>query len=210
MKLLFLGPPGAGKGTQAISVCKKYSLVHIATGDIFRKEFSEKSKLGVLAKSYMDKGNLVPNDITIKMVKKRLSQDDCVNGFVLDGFPRDVSQAESLEKICAIDYVVEIHCPDEQIVERLEGRLVCKCGATYNIVTNSPKVCGICDECGDRLYQRDDDKSEAIRKRLEIYHGTTEPLIAFYKLKGKYIMINGMQSIDGVFNSIVSELSRKF
>ena len=207
MKLVFLGPPGAGKGTQAISVCRKYELVHIAMGDILRDEASSKTKMGIAVKLLIDKGHLVPDDLTLEIVEKKikgLSGKD----FVLDGFPRDLVQARMFEDVCSVDAVFEIYCPDEVIVDRLSKRRVCKCGETYNLLFNPPLKKEVCDVCGEKLYKRDDDNPSAIKRRLNIYHKMTEPLIGYYK--DKYVRIDGNQGIEKVFGLIVEEISKRF
>ena len=193
MKLILLGPPGAGKGTQAESIKEAYNLIHISTGDIFRKNISEKTPLGVEADKYISKGNLVPDDITVPMVEDRLTWDDAKNGVILDGFPRTIEQAEKLDKILAkkgekIDLVINLVTPKEEIIDRMLTRRVCTnqdCKATYNIKLHPPVKEGICDKCGSPLKQRTDDSDpEAIKRRLEIYEEKTSPLVEYYKEKG--------------------------
>ena len=211
MRLVFLGPPGAGKGTQAISVSKKYGIPHIAIGDIFRSEILQGTKLGLIAKEPIAKGNFVPNEITIEIVRKRICRKDCLNGFVLDGFPRDMVQAPALEDMCPVDYVLEIHCPIDIILKRLSGRRICRdCRAIYHLLFGKPKIESICDKCGGKLYQRADDNEKSIMHRIDVYHEKTEPLIEFYKDMDKYVRIDGSGSVEEVFDSIVSEISKRF
>lgn len=197
MKLILLGAPGAGKGTQAKWISKEYGLPHISTGDILRQNVKEGTELGKEAKKYMDAGKLVPDELIIGMVKDRLAQDDCKNGFILDGFPRTIKQAEELEKITDIDAVLNIYVPFEKLIERITGRRSCpKCGAVYHIKYNPPKKEGICDACGTPLIQRDDDKEETVKKRLETYEEQTAPLIDYYEKKGKLITVEGQEEIE--------------
>ena len=197
MKLILLGAPGAGKGTQAKWISKEYGLPHISTGDILRQNVKEGTELGKEAKKYMDAGKLVPDELIIGMVKDRLAQDDCRNGFILDGFPRTIKQAEELEKITDIDAVLNIYVPFEKLIERITGRRSCpKCGAVYHIKYNPPKKEGICDVCGTPLIQRDDDKEETVKKRLETYEEQTAPLIDYYKKKGKLLTVEGQEEIE--------------
>ena len=185
MKLIMLGAPGAGKGTQAKKIAAKYQIPHISTGDIFRANIKAGTELGMKAKSYMDQGQLVPDEVTIGMLLDRISQDDCQNGYVLDGFPRTIPQAESLtaalkERGEKMDYAVNVDVPDANIVERMSGRRACLgCGATYHIVYNAPKAEGICDACGEKLVLRDDDKPETVQKRSSVYHAQTQHLIDY-------------------------------
>lgn len=203
-----MGPPGAGKGTQAEQIVDKYQIPHISTGDMFRSAIKEGTQLGNEAKSYMDKGELVPDEVTIGIVRERLGKDDCKQGFLLDGFPRTVAQAEALENLLSelgttLDYVLHIDVDTEQLVERLTGRRICPtCGATYHVKYNPPKVEGKCDRDGSELIQRDDDKPETVRKRLEVNLENTKPLLNFYEDKGYLVTINGDQDIDQVFHDI--------
>ena len=212
MKLIMLGAPGAGKGTQAKKIAAKYQIPHISTGDIFRANIKAGTELGMKAKSYMDQGQLVPDEVTIGMLLDRISQDDCENGYVLDGFPRTIPQAESLtaalkERGEKIDYAVDVDVPDSNIVIRMSGRRACLgCGATYHIVYNAPKHEGICAVCGEKLVLRDDDKPETVQKRLSVYHEQTQPLIDYYKQEGILAEVDGTQDMEKVFQDIVKIL----
>lgn len=202
MRLILLGAPGAGKGTQAAILTEKLNVPHISTGDIFRENIKKGTELGKKAKEYMDKGALVPDDVTVGIVKDRISRPDCSKGFILDGFPRTIYQAEYLDMVLKelgveIDHVLDIHVSDDDIIERLSGRRVCKaCGATYHIKYNPPAAEGICGQCGAQLIQRDDDKKETVAARLKNYHLQTEPLIEFYRKKGKLLRVEGQESIS--------------
>ncbi len=215
MNIIMLGPPGAGKGTQAQMLAEKYGIPQISTGDILRAAVAEGTELGKKAKEYMDKGQLVPDEVVIGIVKERLSKPDCEKGFILDGFPRTVAQAEALDGILKemgkkIDYVINIVVPDEEILKRLTGRRTCKvCGAMYHIIYNPPKVEGKCDKCGGDLYQRDDDKEETIKNRLSVYHSQTAPLIDYYRKKGVLIDIDGAKDIKTIFQDICAVLEGK-
>ena len=210
MRIVLLGPPGAGKGTQAKLICETYNIPHISTGDLFRENMSKDTPLGKKAKDYMAKGLLVPDELVVDMVADRLTQADVAagRGFLLDGFPRTVVQAEALEKISAkndleLDFAVNLEVPLDVLVERISGRRICPtCAATYHVKYNQPKVEGVCDLDGASLYQRDDDKVETVQKRIEVYQEQTEPLIAFYKEKKKIVDINGLQNMDDVFDDI--------
>ena len=208
MKIVLLGPPGAGKGTQAKSISNRYSIPHISTGDIFRKNISENTPLGIEAKSYMDNGQLVPDEVTINMVKDRLQQDDCKNGYLLDGFPRTVLQAEALDSFLiergeSIDTALLMEVPKEFILERMTGRRVCpSCGASYHIKFNPPANDGKCDLCGSDVIQRKDDTEETVKERLDVYENQTQPLIDFYKNKKQFSVVDGTQAINEVFESI--------
>lgn len=212
MRIVLLGPPGAGKGTQAAKLVEKYDIPHISTGDIFRKHLKEKTKLGLKAKEYMDKGLLVPDELVVDIVKERLMEDDCTKGFLLDGFPRTVEQADALEEELKkqnlkLDGVINIEVRDEIIIDRLTGRLVCKkCGATFHEKFNKPKQEGICDICGGELYTRDDDKVETVKNRLDVYKKQTQPLIDYYAQKGILKTINGEADTDMVFARICEVL----
>lgn len=213
MKIVMLGAPGAGKGTQAIKIADKYDIPHISTGDIFRANIKGGTELGQKAKSYIDKGELVPDEVTIGMLLDRIAQDDCKNGYVLDGFPRTIPQAESLTEALKsqgdkIDFALNIDVPDEAIIERMSGRRACpKCGATYHIVYAAPKTENICDKCGTDLIIRSDDKPETVKDRLNVYHQQTEPLIAYYKAAGVLREVNGTQELPKVFEDVVAILS---
>lgn len=212
MKIIMLGAPGAGKGTQAIKIAEKYKIPHISTGDIFRANIKGGTKLGMEAKAFMDQGLLVPDEITIGMLMDRIKEADCENGYVLDGFPRTIPQAESLKEALAsrsesIDYAININIPDEKIISRMGGRRVClNCGATYHVTSNPPRKEGICDVCGQTLVQREDDKPETVRKRLEVYYDQTEPLINYYKNAGVLKEVDGTQEMDVTFLSITAIL----
>ncbi len=183
---IFLGPPGAGKGSLAVKVAEDYKIPHISTGDIFRANIKAQTPLGVKVKAIIDSGSLVSDELTFELVKDRLAQDDCKNGYILDGFPRTIPQAEMLEGLVSDVKVVNFEIQDEIVIRRLSTRRVCKaCGANFNVLTLPPKVEGVCDKCGGELYQRDDDKQESIMHRMDVYREQTEPLINFYKNKGK-------------------------
>ncbi|MBS4537335.1 adenylate kinase [Clostridium sp. D2Q-11] len=212
MRLILLGPPGAGKGTQASGIINKYNIPHISTGDIFRKNIKEGTQLGKKAKEYMDQGLLVPDELVVDLVKDRLTQDDCKEGFLLDGFPRTVAQAEALDTELnnlgwELDRVINIQVSKDSLVERAVGRRICKdCGATYHIKFNPPTIPGKCDVCGGELYQRDDDTEETVSKRIEVYQKQTSPLINYYEEKDILANIDGQQDIDKVFDDIVKVL----
>ena len=212
MKIVLLGPPGAGKGTQAKSISNRYSIPHISTGDIFRKNISEGTPLGIEAKSYIDKGQLVPDEVTIGIVQERLLEDDCKKGFLLDGFPRTIAQAEALETFLkengiVLDAVLDVNVPAEILVRRMVGRRVCKgCGATFHVEFNAPKQEGICDVCGTPLIQRADDTYETANSRLEVYDNNTAPLLDFYNTRGLLKTVNGDQALDKVFEDIKNVL----
>ena len=203
-----MGLPGAGKGTQAERIVEEYKIPHISTGDMFRAAMKEETPLGLEAKSYMDKGELVPDEVTIGIVRDRLAKDDCQKGFLLDGFPRTVAQAEALEKLLAdmdrqLDYVINIEVNKDSLLERLTGRRICKdCGATYHLVFNPPAKEGVCDRCGGELYQRADDNVETVQTRLEVNIQQSQPLITFYEGKGYLRNLDGQQPIDKVFADI--------
>ncbi|GKU27793.1 adenylate kinase [Clostridium folliculivorans] len=208
MKIVLLGPPGAGKGTQAKSISNRYSIPHISTGDIFRKNISENTPLGVEAKKYIDDGQLVPDDVTINMVKDRLQQEDCKNGYLLDGFPRTVHQAEALQLFLQdreenLDTSLCIDVPKGFILERMTGRRVCpSCGASYHVKFNPPIVAGRCDVCGSDIIQRKDDAEETVRERLDVYERQTQPLIDFYSNRDMLSVVDGTKAINEVFESI--------
>ena len=212
MKIIMLGAPGAGKGTQAKKIAAKYDIPHISTGDIFRANIKNGTELGNKAKTYMDQGLLVPDELVVDLVVDRVQQDDCKNGYVLDGFPRTIPQAEALDKALAefgdkIDYAIDVNVPDENIVKRMGGRRAClNCGATYHIVFNPTKVEGKCDACGAETVLRDDDKPETVQKRLSVYHEQTQPLIDYYKAQNILKTVDGTQPMEKVFADIVAIL----
>lgn len=208
MNLVLMGLPGAGKGTQAEKIVEKYNIPHISTGDMFRAAIKNGTELGLQAKSFMDKGALVPDEVTIGIVKERLSKDDCKEGFLLDGFPRTVAQASALEDILSelnrpIDYVINVDVDKDILMERLTGRRICKdCGATYHLVFNPPAQEGVCTRCGGELYQRADDNADTVQNRLEVNLAQTKPLLSFYEDKGTLRNINGQQDINVVFEDV--------
>jgi adenylate kinase len=206
MNIILLGAPGAGKGTQASYLVNKYALPHISTGDIFRKNIKEQTEIGLIAKGFIDKGQLVPDEVTVKIVELRLAEEDCKQGFLLDGFPRTVNQAEALAKITDIDYVVNIDIPFERLLHRLTGRRVCsKCGASYHVdFLNGKTTC----TCGEELIQRADDTEATVSSRIKVYTEQTEPLINFYQAKGKLVTVNGDQAVEAVFEEIASKLGK--
>ncbi len=212
MQLILMGAPGAGKGTQAAELIKKFNIPQIATGDMFRAAVKEGTELGKKAEACMKSGALVPDEVTVGIVKERLSKDDCKGGFILDGFPRTVSQADSLSKILSdlnlkLDRVLNIHVPAENLIERAVGRRICKnCGATYHVKFNPSKEEGKCDNCGGELYQRADDNAETMKNRLSVYESSTRPLIEYYKKAGVYTEIDGTQSIDKVTADLIKAL----
>ena len=212
MKIIMLGAPGAGKGTQAKMIAEKYSIPHISTGDIFRANIKGGTELGMEAKKYMDQGQLVPDELTVKILLDRVANDDCKNGYVLDGFPRTIPQAEVLDKALsepgdAVDYAIDVDVPDENIINRMGGRRACvTCGATYHMVHVPPKKEGICDKCGSELILRDDDKPETVKKRLDVYHAQTQPLIEYYTKKGILKTVDGTVDMMDVFAAITDIL----
>ena len=212
MKIIMLGAPGAGKGTQAKRIAKKYNIPHISTGDIFRANIKEGTELGKKAKEYMDKGELVPDDITIGMLLDRIHKSDCKDGFVLDGFPRTIPQAKSLTEALSklnesIDYAINIDVPDESIITRMGGRRAClSCGSTYHIKYSAPKKENICDNCGSELVIRDDDKPETVKKRLDVYHNQTQPLIDYYDNEKILASVDGTKDMEEVFLDIIAVL----
>lgn len=212
MKIIMLGAPGAGKGTQAKKIAEKYGIPHISTGDIFRANIKGGTELGMKAKSYMDQGQLVPDDVTIGMLLDRISEGDCAGGYVLDGFPRTIPQAESLTAALEkrgerMDFAVDVDVPDEAIVTRMGGRRAClKCGATYHVMFNPPRTEGVCDNCQDALVLRDDDKPETVQKRLTVYHDQTQPLIDYYKKQGILVTVDGTKELNEVFRDIEAVL----
>lgn len=212
MKIIMLGAPGAGKGTQAKLIADKYGVPHISTGDIFRANIKNGTELGKEAKEYMDKGLLVPDELTVRLLLDRVAQDDCRNGYVLDGFPRTIPQAEVLDKELtklgdSVDFAVDVDVPDENIIRRMSGRRAClNCGATYHIVNIPPKKEGICDVCGSELVLRDDDQPETVKNRLKVYHEQTQPLIEYYTGKGVLRTVDGTLPMEEVFDAIVKIL----
>lgn len=212
VRLILLGPPGAGKGTQAVSISEKYKIPHISTGDIFRYNIKMQTELGKKAKGYMDQGLLVPDEVVVEIVEDRLKDQDCKAGFLLDGFPRTVNQAEALEKVLSnmntgLDRVINIEMEKEILVQRAVGRRICKsCGATYHVEFNPPAKPGVCDKCSGELYQRDDDNEKTVGKRIEVYLEETQPLIEFYQEKNKLVTIDGNKEIAIVFDTIIDAL----
>ena len=212
MKIIMLGAPGAGKGTQAKQIADKYQIPHISTGDIFRANIKEGTELGAKAKTFMDQGLLVPDELVVELVADRIVKDDCKNGFVLDGFPRTIPQAKALDEALAkmgekMDYAVDVDVPDENIIRRMGGRRACvSCGATYHIVNIPTKVEGICDKCGKEVVLREDDKPETVQKRLHVYHEQTQPLIDYYKDQGILKSVDGTRPMEAVFADIVQIL----
>ena len=212
MKIIMLGAPGAGKGTQAKMIAAKYGIPHISTGDIFRANIKNGTELGAKAKEYMDKGELVPDELVVDLIMDRFKEDDAQKGYVLDGFPRTIPQAEALDAALSangedIDYAINVEVPDENIVNRMSGRRACVgCGATYHIKYNAPKVEGVCDTCGKELILRDDDKPETVLNRLEVYHNQTQPLIDYYEKKGKMKEVDGTVDMNDVFKAITDIL----
>ena len=212
MKIIMLGAPGAGKGTQAKQIADKYKIPHISTGDIFRANIKNNTELGQKAKQYMDQGLLVPDELTCDLVMDRIKQDDCKNGFILDGFPRTIPQAEALDAALdkineKMDYAINVDVPDENIVNRMGGRRCClNCGATYHVVTIPTKVEGICDRCGSPVVLRDDDKPETVQKRLTVYHAQTQPLIDYYEKQSILKTVDGTKSMEAVFDDITAIL----
>ena len=212
MKIIMLGAPGAGKGTQAKQIAAKYEIPHISTGDIFRANIKNGTELGKKAKEYMDQGMLVPDELTCDLVMDRIAQDDCERGFVLDGFPRTIPQAEALSNALtkigqSMDYAIDVDVPDENIVNRMSGRRAClNCGATYHIVFNPTKTEGVCDTCGNETVLRDDDKPETVQKRLSVYHDQTQPLIDYYKKQNILKSVDGTKPMNEVFSDIVAIL----
>lgn len=205
MRIVLVGPPGAGKGTQAAFLAKNLSIPHISTGDLFRANISQQTELGKLAKSYMDAGNLVPDEVTIGMAKDRMEKPDAEGGFLLDGFPRNVSQAEALDEMLQsesmkLDAVLDLEVPEEEVVKRIAGRRICRKDSShvFHVTYSAPKTEGVCDVCGGELYQRDDDSEETVRKRLEVYHTQTEPIIDYYKSQGLVVTISALGKVEEV------------
>ena len=212
LRLILLGPPGAGKGTQAARICQKYGIPHVSTGDIFRKHIKEGTEFGVKAQEYMNKGELVPDDLVLEIAEARLMEEDCKNGFLLDGFPRTVYQAEQLdrylnERNLSIDKVLDIDIDKQVLMTRLIGRRVCRnCGATYHVINMPPEKEGICDVCGGQLYQRSDDTAATVENRIEVYNGLTKPLVEYYEKLEKLAHIDGDTGLEEVFSNIVSAI----
>ena len=214
LKIIMLGAPGAGKGTQAKKIAAKYSIPHISTGDIFRANIKNNTELGQKAKTYMDKGELVPDELVVDLIMDRFKEADCANGYVLDGFPRTIPQAEALDKALnaqgeAVDFAINVEVPDENIINRMSGRRACvSCGATYHIQFNPTKVEGVCDACGEKLILRDDDKPETVKNRLSVYHEQTQPLIDYYAKKNVLAEVDGTKDMEDVFDAIVEILGK--
>ncbi|GAA4300956.1 adenylate kinase [Streptomyces venetus] len=215
MRIVLVGPPGAGKGTQAAFLAKNLSIPHISTGDLFRANISQQTELGKLAKSYMDAGNLVPDEVTIAMAKDRMEQPDAENGFLLDGFPRNVSQAEALDELLEtenmqLDAVLDLEVPEEEVVKRIAGRRICRNDSShvFHVTYKQPAKEGVCDVCGGELYQRDDDSEETVRTRLEVYHTQTEPIIDYYKAQGLVVTISALGKVEDVTARAMEALKR--
>ncbi len=211
MKLVLLGAPGAGKGTQAAKLAKEFNIPAISTGHIIRNAIAEKTPVGIEAKGYIDRGELVPDSMVVEMVKERIKDDDCKNGYILDGFPRTISQAEIMEKMpISVDLVIEICVDENVIVERLVGRRECKkCGASYHVENNPPKKSGICDRCGSPLIRRDDDVPEIIRNRIKAYHELTEPLKGFYEERNLLVSIQGCHEVDDTAQTVIKAVRER-
>ena len=214
MKIIMLGAPGAGKGTQAKKIAAQYSIPHISTGDIFRANIKNNTELGQKAKTYMDKGELVPDSLVVDLIMDRFKEADCANGYVLDGFPRTIPQAEALDNALKangekVDFAINVEVPDENIINRMSGRRACVgCGATYHIKYNPTKVEGVCDACGEKLILRDDDKPETVKNRLSVYHEQTQPLIDYYNRAGVLAEVDGTKDMEDVFKDIVNILGK--
>jgi adenylate kinase len=216
MRIVLVGPPGAGKGTQAVRLAEKLGIPHISTGDLFRANISRQTELGKLAKSYMDAGNLVPDEVTIAMAKDRMAQPDAENGFLLDGFPRNVSQAEALDQLLqsegiTLDAVLDLEVPEDEVVKRIAGRRICRNDSShvFHVTYSPPKKEGVCDVCGGELYQRDDDSEDTVRKRLEVYHTQTEPIIDYYKAQGLVVTISALGPVDEITQRALEALKRE-
>lgn len=208
MKLVIFGPPSAGKGTQAQKLSKQYGIPQVATGDLLRKAVADKTPLGLKIKSYLDQGRLGPDEVIVQLIKERVAKPDCKNGFLLDGFPRTMGQAKELERMTDIDLVLSIVVDFDALVERAVGRRTCpKCSAVYHIKFNPPMNKGICEKCGAKLIQRDDDKEDTVRNRLRVYQEQTAPLIEYYRKKGKLVDIDGSGGIDAVYSQMVKAIS---
>jgi adenylate kinase len=209
LKLIIFGPPSAGKGTQAQRLSKRYGIPQIATGDLLREAVAKQTPLGVKIKSYLDTGRLGPDDLIVQLISERVSKPDCSNGYILDGFPRTMGQAEELEKMTQVDIVLNIVVDFEALVERAIGRRICKeCAAVYHVSFNPPKAPGVCDKCGSELIQRDDDREDTVRSRLRIYMEQTAPLVVYFKKKGNLVDIDGSKGIDGVFDQLVEAIEK--
>ncbi len=214
MKIIMLGAPGAGKGTQAKKIAAKYDIPHISTGDIFRANIKNNTELGQKAKTYMDKGELVPDSLVVDLIMDRFKEADCANGYVLDGFPRTIPQAEALDEAlkasgAKVDFAIDVEVPDENIINRMGGRRACVgCGATYHVEFNPPKQADVCDTCGQKLILRDDDKPETVKNRLNVYHEQTQPLIDYYQNAGVLKQVDGTKDMNDVFTDIVDILSK--
>lgn len=208
MKIILLGAPGAGKGTQAEVICNRYNIPAISTGNIIREALKTGTEMGLKAKSYMESGALVPDDVVIGIIKERIVKDDCKDGFILDGFPRTIPQAEALDKMgIVIDKVIDIEVPDEKIINRMSGRRVCeKCGASYHLEYKKPKVEGICDACSGTLIQRKDDHPDTVKSRLDVYHSETEPLKDYYEKQGKLTVVEGQEEIEATTRLLIEAL----
>ncbi|MFO8051768.1 MAG: adenylate kinase [Thermoplasmatota archaeon] len=206
MKIALFGPPGAGKGTQANYIMKEFEIPQISTGDLLREQVRKGTELGKMAKGYMDKGELVPQDVVISMMKERLREDDCRGGFILDGFPRSIPQAKALKEFVELDAVINIVVDRSALIKRITGRRMCTCGATYHVNFNPPEREGICDKCGSELYQRDDDTEETVKSRIEVYKEQTEPLVEFYRKEGILKNVDGNRSIEDISQDIVDYL----
>jgi adenylate kinase len=216
MRIVLVGPPGAGKGTQAVRLAEKLAIPHISTGDLFRANISQQTELGKLAKSYMDAGNLVPDEVTIAMAKDRMEQPDAENGFLLDGFPRNVSQAQALDELLeteaiTLDAVLDLEVPEAEVVKRIAGRRICRNDSShvFHVTYSPPKQEGVCDVCGGELYQRDDDSEDTVRKRLEVYHTQTEPIIDYYKAQGLVVTISSLGPVDEITQRALEALKRE-
>ncbi|MCS0602993.1 adenylate kinase [Streptomyces sp. LP11] len=216
MRIVLVGPPGAGKGTQAVRLAEQLAVPHISTGDLFRANISQQTELGKLAKSYMDRGELVPDEVTIAMAKDRMEQPDAVNGFLLDGFPRNVSQAEALDQLLeseriTLDAVLDLEVPEDEVVKRIAGRRICRNDSShvFHVTYSPPKTEGVCDVCGGELYQRDDDSEDTVRTRLEVYHTQTEPIIDYYKAQGLVVTISSLGPVDEITQRALQALQRE-